>query len=409
MENGLRGGWQVLIRDTSPEGLLNALAERELPFHGMERMDAVTVYLQVSYTSIGRLREIAEARGSELLFCRPFGIPLKARRVVRRYGLLVALLVCLVLLSVSNLFVWRIEVTGNDTVPTGAVLRELTKAGGGIGSFWPKFDSERMRTELLIGLEDLQWVAVNYRGGAIEVVVREKRETPNIIDNEAPYHVVAEKSGMLTSLAAKQGQLRAAAGDTVEQGQILIAGGAVSSIGTTRAVHALGTAKARTWYSISAKQPAEIWRKTYTGRERVKISLIFGTKRINLYSNGSILDWSCDTITMDYHLCMNSVFSTPLRIRVQRCAYYEVAEERLETREQEERAQAALLEQLKQRMDEDGSVTSTAFASAPRDEGVTVTLMAECSEEIGKEVPMSEEELREIQADHNSREETTND
>lgn len=402
-------GWEVLVRTPSPEGLLNGLAGAEIVFSGTEIIDGATLYLRVSYREIKQLRRVAEAYGSEVVLSRPVGLQLKLHRLKKRYALLVTLGICMMLLAVSNLFVWRIEVHGNEQVPTGAICRAVSKAGGGIGSFWPMFDGEKMRTEILLALDDLQWATVNYRGGAIEVLVREKKEVPKVVDNDAPYHIIAEKAGVLTELSVKQGQPHAAVGDTVEKGQVLVSGAAVSSIGTTRSVHALGNAKARTWYTITAKQPAVVTEKVYNGKKKVKLALILGTNRINFYSKSSIFEDSCDTITMDYHLCMDDVFSLPVRLLVQRCVYRTVQEREMNPQAREETAQNALMEVLEQRMREDGKVIAAEFAAMPREGGMIVTLKAECAEEIGEEIPMSEEELRQIQLEHSLREEATND
>lgn len=410
MGKRLSSGWEIVVRDPSPEGFLNALSEREVRFYAAEIPDAVTVYVQVPYRQMKRVREIAEKRGGELRLCRPFGMRPKVLRLGKRYALLVSLILCGALLALSNLFVWQINVTGNETVPTGEIVRAVSQAGGGIGSFWPTFNGEQMRTEILLQLENVQWVGINYHTGAIEVVVRERTEIPEIVDNDEGVHIIAEKAGVVTEITAKQGQTRVAEGDTVEKGQILISGAAVSSIGTTRTVHALGQAEARTWYALSARQPAVELEKAYSGRKKTKISLILGQNRVNFYSNSSIFEDTCDTIIMDYHLCMEDVFSLPVRIVVQQCVYWSAQERELETQVQEDAARNALMEVLKQKIGEEGSVTTADFAAVPRTGGMTVTLMAECMEEIGEEIPVSEEELRQIQMDNTLRdEEPTND
>lgn len=405
MGRRLASGWEIVVRDTCPEGLLNALSEGNVRFYAARMIDAVTVYLQVPYSEVRQVRAAAEKRGSDLRVCRPFGLRPKLLQLGKRYALLVSLIMCGAVLAVSNLFVWRIDVTGNETVPTGEIIRAVSEAGGGIGSFWPLFDSEQMRTEMLLQLENVQWVGINYRTGAIEVVVRERTEIPEIVDNDAPIHIVAAKAGVIMDIAAKQGQTRAAAGDTVEKGQVLISGAAVSSIGTTRTVHALGDVRARTWYTISARQPDYELRKAYSGRNKRKISLILGSNRLNFYSDSSIFEDSCDTIIMDYHLCMDGVFTLPVRIVVQQCVYWSAVERELEAQAQEKAAHHALMEVLKQNIGEEGSVTTADFAAMLRDGGMTVTLMAECVEEIGEEAPISEDELQRIRLDNTLREE----
>lgn len=409
MGNQWRSRWELVIREPSAEGLLNALTEAGVTFHAPRIMDEVTVYLEIPYGQMGRARRVLEARGSELRLCRPYGLIPAARRLGKRYALLVSMGLCLALLGLSNLFVWRIDVTGNETVPTGAVLRAMADAGAGIGSFWPAFDGERLKTRLLLQLEEVQWVAVNYRSGAVQVVVREQRPAPDIIDNDAPVHIIAARSGVVAELSAKQGQACVGVGDTVEKGQLLISGAAASSIGTTRTVHALGSVRARTWHTISARIPAGETVKAYTGRQSLRISLILGGKRINFYGNSSIFGDTCDTITMDYRLCMEGVFSLPIRVVVQHSVYWTPVRRQADEQALEAAAREALTEMLRQRLGDEAAVVTSDFASNGNGESLTVTVMAECLEEIGEEVPIPDDELRRIQSDNTLREEATND
>ncbi|MBP3654540.1 MAG: sporulation protein YqfD [Oscillospiraceae bacterium] len=409
MANIWRSRWELVAQDTAPESLLNQLAELHIDFFGAQPLDEVTLTFEVPYREIKRVRQILESRGSDLRVCRPKGFRPRILQLSRRQMLIVCVFVWAVLLAVSNLFVWRVEVSGNETIPTGAVLRAMEESGAGIGSFWPGFDSEQLKTNLLLKLEDAQWIGLNYNSGVVYVSLRERRKIPEVIDNDEPIHIVAEKAGLITSISAKQGQSKVAVHDTVEEGQLLISGAAESTIGTTRTVHALGEVQARTWYRMTAKQPSTQTMKRYTGRRSMKISIIFGRNRLNFYPDSSISGDTCDTITMDYHLCIEGVFALPLRIVVQQYVYWTPVERSLNVQVQEEAAQQALMEALKQQLGEDGTVTSTSFAVLPRDEGMVVTLAAECLEEIGTEQPLTAEELQKIQMDNTLGDETTND
>lgn len=400
--------WELTVRDTSIEALLNDLAEAELAFFAPRTIDAVTVYFCIPYGQVRQLRSITERRGSELLMCRPKGAIPTAHRLSRRYGLWVSLTICFVLLAVSNLFVWRIDVTGNKTIPTGTVLRAMEESGAGIGTFWPSFDGEQLKTELLLRLKDVQWVAVNYGSGGVEVVLRERRKVPAVVDNDAPVHIIAERDSVVAEMSVKQGQPAVGVGDTVEKGQLLISGAAVSAMGTTRTVHALGDVKGRTWHTLTVRMPLEYIKKVYVGHRSLKISMIFGGKRLNFYRNSSIFGDTCDTITMDYHLCMERVFSLPVRIAVQRCEYWEPVPKKTDGVHLTEYGKETLRTELLRQLGEKGVSVTETYAAQTGAEAVTVTVMAECLENIGVEVPIPEEELRRIQADQ-LREEAVND
>lgn len=404
-----RSGWELVVRDTAPEQVLNALSEADVTMNGAQILDPVTFYVQVPYGDLGRAECLFRERGSSVRVRKAFGLRPRLRKLGKRRGLLTAALICAVLLGVSNLFVWRIEVQGNEQVPTGAVLRAMTQAGAGIGSFWPGFDSEQLRTDLLLQLEQVQWVGVNYRSGVVQVLVREAREPPELVDNDSPVHLQARCAGVISAISAKQGQPMVAVGDTVERGDRLISGAVPSTLGTTRTVHALGTVEARTWRSITARQPAMVREKQYTGQKSLKISLILGTKRLNFYRDSSIFGDSCDKIIKDYHLCAGGVFALPVRVVVQACVYRTERERTLDQQAQETLATEALMKQLKRQCGETGTVVTTEFASAHRPQGTTMTLLAECVEEIGEEAAISPEELRQIQMDNTLGDETTND
>ena len=83
--------WELTIRDTSIEGLMNDLSEAEIAFFKPRLLDIVTVYFCVPYGQIRQLRSVVEQRGGELLMCRPKGILPAVGRVWQRYALVAAL------------------------------------------------------------------------------------------------------------------------------------------------------------------------------------------------------------------------------------------------------------------------------------------------------------------------------
>ena len=191
------GAWDVVVQVPCAEAVLNGLTEREINYFAPCLLDGVTLSLQIPYGQMALARKIIEKQGGEIRLCRPRGLLPRLERLRRRYGLLAGLLVCLLVLGMSNFFVWRIEVSGNETVPDGAVLRAMENAGAGIGSFWPKFQAERLQNRLLMELTDVQWVGVNYSSGAVRVVLREKRPIPDVIDNDEAVDIAASRGGVV--------------------------------------------------------------------------------------------------------------------------------------------------------------------------------------------------------------------
>ena len=137
--------------------------------------------------------------------------------------------------------------------------------------------------------------------------------------------------------------------------------------------------------------------------------MILGSNRLNFYSDSSIFEDSCDTIIMDYHLCMKNVFSLPVRLIVQRCEYWEPVSKKSDGAHLTEYGKEVLHTELLRRLGEDGKMVTETYAAQTGTDAVTVTVMAECLENIGVEIPISETELRRIQAENIPREEAVND
>lgn len=391
MNNNRRSRWSLVVDDPSVPGLINAMTQENIAFFGLHCPSAITAEFQVLHRDIAAVKAILEKRGSTVRQCKPYGPHILFARLFHRRWLWVNALLWTVVLLVSSLFVWRIEVDGNVEVTDGEILRTMEQLHAGIGSFWPRFDGEALQTQMLLDMPELQWVGINYGAGLVRVTVREREIAPELTDNREPMNIIAKTDGVVSHISALQGQTKVAEGEAVEKGQLLISGFAESPTGAARKVHALGTVEARTYRTLSVKQPAAVTQKAYTGRKSYKISLNFMGKRVNLYFGSSFSGATCDKITMDYHLCMDGVFALPVGLTVEEYVYYEQQPRQISPEQQENAAKQALMDNLNASLEDGEQVLHTDFAATHRPEGVMVTVRAEVLEEIGEEVPLTQE------------------
>ena len=111
--------------------------------------------------------------------------------------------VVLVLLT-SSLFIWRIDVTGNETLTTGQILRCLDECGVRPGTYWPALSNDLVRNDMILCLPELRWLTVNVHGSRAEVIVREKDPLPDITPDDTPVSIYASATmPCITSWAAK--------------------------------------------------------------------------------------------------------------------------------------------------------------------------------------------------------------
>ena len=391
----LRGSVRVRAQCAYPERVLNLCSARGIEFWEVRWLSALELSFCVARTDLRALRRAAEGCGAELSVERTAGAPFFLARFRRRYVLLAGLALCALLLAVNSLFIWDLEVTGNESVPTERILRVLAENGVRRGTFVYSFRSREVCNRVLPELRELCWVAVNVRGCRAYVQVRERVRAPERVNESAPTNVVARRAGLVTEVRALDGEKKVLPGTSVREGQLLIAG-VVDTGGTenpsvaTRFLAGKGSVRARTWYELSVYIPLTMEEKVYTGEKKERLTLIWGEKRLKIGAKGSsIVRADCDKIKEQKQWELLGLLTLPVTWEKETYLPYETRAYTRSREEAEQLGRDALEEYLAGLLEEDGSVTSRRFASAVQGDALLVTLSAECEEQIGREVPVA--------------------
>ena len=339
VERLLRGVAEIRITGAAPWKLINACVRERITVEGVESDDLITCRALIFAADAERVKSLAPRCGCDVEVLSVRGRPVWKKLLHRRrWAALCAAAVAAAVL-VSSLFVWDIRVTENDSdVPDALILRTLAEQGVGIGSFWPGFRGERIRSRALAELPGLSWLAVNVRGSTASVEVRAAVEKPEITD---PWRR-----------------------------------------GETRTVHARAEVTAHTWYELTASAPLSARKKESTGAARYRFALLIGNARINFYADSGISGTECDKITKIWQLGVKDVFSLPAAAVVETAQPYtlrETALSRAAVREKELRAA------LQERLGETGAVLSEYFTEYEENGMLTLTLRSECEERIDEE------------------------
>ena len=398
--NLMRGCVSLTVKGAFPAGVLNRCARAGIEFWGAEPVDDYTLRLRIHRRDLPQVEELAKRALCTVEIGRRRGAPYVVRRLRKRYMLALGLVLCLAALAWSSLYIWEIDVTGNETVSRTEILRALDDCGVGVGSFWPAFVSDNIRSEVLVRVPELSWLTVNVKGSRAEVIVRERTPRPEVVDEKLPTDVVAEKSGLITEMNVLRGKALTQEGFTVLEGDVLVTGAVPSTFSPTRAVHAMAEIQARTWYTLTAGTPLTESVKSYTGEEETHYALVIGDTRINFYGSSGILDRNCDKIMEEYRLGVGDLFSLPVTLVRETGRQYGIVQREADARQARAELEQSLLERLTAEIGEDGQMVETAFSAAERDGWLYVTLRAECIEEIGALREMTETELQSIEAEN---------
>ena len=389
-------GWVTAeITGAEPERMLRALAERGITFWGATPPRDYKLTVQVPRSAARLIRPLAAANGCEGVISARHGLPAAFHKVRHRYMLLACIGMIAALLYVGSAFVWQIDIEGNGSVPEGPIRQALQACGVDIGAYWPGFSQDQIRNSVLLRVPKLRWMTVNMRGSHAQVIVRERWEHLPVVDRRSPMKIVAAKAGLVEHVQALHGTAETDENMAVLPGQTLIGAYVTGRDGVLGPGRAIGTVTARTWYELTAKCPMAEAVKTPGGEEHTRWALILGKNRINFYKGSSICPAGCDKIIVAYTPHIQGLFTLPVTLEK---TVYTAYETKSEQTDRQEALQYQLMERLGSLIGPDGEVLSNAFSASEKDGVLTVTLRAECREQIGREAPLTDGDLAAIQA-----------
>ena len=377
----LFGRCKLRITGVLPEAVLNACAKRGIELWDYERGDEYTVDVWVRESELAALQDIAQGCMCETSIMERKGGS-RTRRFLKNHLWLLAFFCAFLSLTLfSSLFIWDIEVRGNEKLSDGEIIRALAECGVECGAYWPSLKVDLIRSEMIEKLPELAWMTVNVNGSRAVVPVSERLPDAEIYDESESCDLTAKREGIIERVSALNGKPLVSVGQSVAKGDILISGGIDSITDAPRFVRAYGEVIARTWHNETAVCP-EIQRvKRHTGRVKRRFALKFGKNRINFYPDSKKAVDECDKSIHNYKLGIDGVFTFPVSLVVEELRPYTSEEQRVDESANMKKRLAARIEETTE-----GEIISRAEASGKKNGFVIASVRCECRENIA-EVP----------------------
>ncbi|MEG0596590.1 MAG: sporulation protein YqfD [Oscillospiraceae bacterium] len=386
----LRGSVLVELEGPFPERFLNLCATGDVNFWSVQWQNTNVLRVKLNLPDAKRAPALAEKSGCSCRRVREGGLPSFLRQFRKRPALLAGLALSLTAFVALSQVVLTVEVTGNEKVPTAVILSELRRQGLRIGTFGPTLEERQVAQQTQMNLPQLSFLTLNRHGTRVVAVVRERAEKPPLLAETVPADIIAAAPGIITHMEVTRGQRKFAEGDTVAAGEVLISGTVdleepqYSEIDMgTMTVRAGGRVWARTWRTLTAEIPLEAPVKQYTGGQKTRFSFSSMGSTINFYRNSGISFAKYDKIRKSKTPHLPGGLPLPVTFIRETLREYETTPQKLD----EGAARGMLEEKLTLRLQAligDGTVSAVKFQAAKQNGILTVTLQAECSEEIGR-------------------------
>lgn len=391
--NYLRGQVTVEVESAAPERVLNLCAAHGIPFWGLTWLSELRLRAAIDRAELPRLRQVLTQTDAVLTVVRTEGAPEVWRQYRRRYVLLAAAGLLMLMMALGSTHIWAFQVTGNDTVPTETILRTLEKYGVALGAR-SRIRQEELRNHVLLELPDVVWLTVNMRGCTAHVQVVERQRPPHLYTDGEITNVVAARDGLVTSVQALDGEAQVMAGSTVTAGQVLISGVVDSDRRGYRLLHGMGQVWARTWYELSVSVPLTVREKGQETEAVTHLAVDVGRNRIKIYGKGSMTGPDCDKMTLYHQARLPFGLTLPVTLVTERTVRYAAEETERSPEEARAEGEAQLMAQLRTALAQrDGNLLHHRFDAVRQGTRLVVTLHAECEEQIGVSSPLDVQDM----------------
>lgn len=202
-----------------------------------------------------RLRKVAKQSGMRLCVAERHGTPFLLRRLRERLGVVVGIAVFFAVVYTLSLFVWNVQITGNQTMTDEQVRTALSALGLDSGSLKSSLNLPVLKREAMRSMPELSWITLRLKGSSVFVELRESKQAPDIVPRDTPCNLVASRGGQILRVIAESGQSLVQPGDIVVEGDPLISGISEDTFGETMLHHASGEIIAATTRVLTEKVP----------------------------------------------------------------------------------------------------------------------------------------------------------
>ena len=330
------------------ERFMNLCNNQKIFLWNLKRTHSTRMLVNIGLNDFKKLKPIARKTKCRVKIQDKKGVPhLLHRYQKRKLFFLLALIIFLSILLLSN-FIWNIEITGNENVPTEEIQKLLEEEGFKIGKCKIGIKTKEVIDQIRLERNDIAWVGIEIKGTNAIIKIVEADLKPEIIPEDEYCNMIATKDAMIVKISAQNGTSVAKEGDIVTKGSILIGGWLEGKYTGTRYVHANGEVQGKVWYSQKVQVPLKQTKKTKTGATQNKYSVKINNFEINLSKRLSKFQ-KYDTIETSKKLKLFSDFYLPIEIHQRTFEEYE-EQEILYTVEE---AKNIAIQEAKKKLDEE--------------------------------------------------------
>lgn len=245
----LSGYIVVCFYGDNSEQILNICAKHSIKLWDL-RFNKGKIIGNIRIKDFYLLRKIRPKKQIKIHIINRHGLIFKTNKYKKRIGFITGFIVFVLLLEFLSSFIWSIKIEGNKYIKDAELINVCSRLGIDIGTKTKNIDTLKSAQELLINHKSLAWASLNIEGSALTVNISEIKNAKE--ETELPSNLIADFDGEIKKIDVTLGNTLVKIGDTVRKGDVLVSG-IIENQNSTCFVNSRGSIEAITKREFSVK------------------------------------------------------------------------------------------------------------------------------------------------------------
>lgn len=267
--NFFRGYVMAEVTGFSAERFLNLAVNRGVYVWDVERTPN-GLRLKVSVRGFKLLKGCARKSKCRVRIVGKQGWPFILFRYRKRKILMGGAVFFILALYGLSLFVWRVDVSGQERLSRDEVLAYAESRGLAVGAFKYAVGTKQLQREMMAQFPEIGFIDIHIKGTRASILIAETIPKQELVDKDSPCDIIAAKDGLITGIVTGAGRPMVKVNDVVRRGEVLVSGTLLLHSDlqgeSTVPVHAYAEVWAKMYTNINFSIPLEYTEKAYTGR-----------------------------------------------------------------------------------------------------------------------------------------------
>ena len=309
----ITGYVDIVIEGYYIEKFINICNSKQVNLWNIKKENSIKMLASIKISDFKDLKQICRKTKCKVKIQNKKGLPFVVKKYKKRKVFLLFLMLIILSIIVLSNFIWNIEIEGDESIPQEEIMELIKNEGLEIGAFKGKVDTKEIINKIRLERDDVSWVGIDIEGTNAIIKLVKADEKPEIINEEEYCNIVADRDATILKVSAQNGTPLVKEGDTVTNGDIIIAGWMEGKYTGKQYVHAQGEVQAKVSYRSVEKVYLKETKKVETGESENRYSVKINNFQINLLKTLPKFQ-KYDTIEENKKLKLFSNFYLPLEI-----------------------------------------------------------------------------------------------